>query len=177
MESFEQLAIQYEPMIQRIIYSLHIYKNKDEFRQQGLIALWEASKRLEPAKGNFSTYAYHYIKGYILTELTKETLELERTFHPKEEFWECAEAFCTAEEPLENEILMQYGRHLTPNQRKWLFLTTLEGLSVSEIAEKEKVSLSAVKNWRKGARDKLKAVMGNTLTTKANEKGACHKNG
>ncbi|WHY00040.1 sigma-70 family RNA polymerase sigma factor [Neobacillus sp. DY30] len=160
MESFEQLAIQYEPMIQRIISSLHIYKNKDEFRQQGLIALWEASKRFDPGKGNFSTYAYHYIKGYILMELTKETVESERNFYPKEEFWEYAEAPCTGEAPLEKDIFMRYGRNLTPNQRKWLFHTAVEGLSVSEIAEKEKVSLSAVKSWRKGAREKLKIAMG-----------------
>ncbi|WP_396106266.1 sigma factor-like helix-turn-helix DNA-binding protein [Cytobacillus firmus] len=33
------------------------------------------------------------------------------------------------------------------------------GLSVREIAEKERVSLSAVKNWRHGAREKLKKIM------------------
>jgi RNA polymerase sigma factor (sigma-70 family) len=159
LESFEQLAIQYEPVIQRIMYSLHIYKNRDEFRQDGLIALWEASKRFDPAKGNFPTYAYHYIKGYILMELTKETLESERTFYPKNEFWENAVAPYT-EEPLEEDILVQHCHTLTPNQGKWLLLTVVEGLSVSEIAEKEKVSLSAVKSWRKGSRDKLKLSMG-----------------
>jgi RNA polymerase sigma factor (sigma-70 family) len=92
LESFEQLAIQYEPVIQRIMYSLHIYKNRDEFPQDGIIALWEASKRFDPAKGNFPTYAYHYIKGYILMELTKETMESVRAFYPKNEFWENAVA-------------------------------------------------------------------------------------
>jgi RNA polymerase sigma factor (sigma-70 family) len=159
LESFEQLAIQYEPVIQRIMYSLHIYKNRDEFRQDGLIALWEASKRFDPAKGNFPTYAYHYIKGYILMELTKETLESVRTFYPKNEFWENAVAFYK-EEPLVEDILVEHCHTLTPNQGKWLLLTVLEGLSVSEIAEKEKVSLSAVKSWRKGSRDKLKLSMG-----------------
>ncbi|WP_238579120.1 sigma factor [Neobacillus niacini] len=91
MESFEQLAIQYDPMIQRIIYSLHIYKNKDEFLQHGLIALWKASKRFDPAR-NYSTYAYYYIKGYLLMELTKLTMEAERVIYPKDEFWENAVA-------------------------------------------------------------------------------------
>jgi RNA polymerase sigma factor (sigma-70 family) len=83
LESFEQLASQYEPMIQQIIHSLHIYKNKDEFHHHGLIALWKASKRFDPAKGTFSTYAYHYIKGYLLMELTKTTVEAERTILQK----------------------------------------------------------------------------------------------
>ncbi|MEH7013342.1 sigma-70 family RNA polymerase sigma factor [Neobacillus niacini] len=158
MESFEQLAIQYDPMIQRIIYSLHIYKNKDEFHQHGLIALWEASKRFDPAKGNYSTYAYHYIKGYLLMELTKLTMEAERVIYPEDEFWENAVA-PYSEELWEEDILVSHCHRLTPNQSKWLLQTVLGGLSVSEIAEKEKVSISAVKSWRKGARDKLKVVM------------------
>jgi DNA-directed RNA polymerase specialized sigma24 family protein len=40
-------------------------------------------------------------------------------------------------------------------------LTVLGGLSIKEIAAKEKVSISAVKLWRKGARDKLKVVLEN----------------
>lgn len=159
MESFEQLAIQYEPVIQRIMYSLHIYKNREEFRQDGLIALWEASKRFDPSKGNFPTYAYHYIKGFMLMELTKETIKSERNVYPKDEFWENAVAPYT-EEPLVEDILVQHCHTLTANQRKWLLLTVLKGLSISEIAEKEKVSVSAVKGWRKGARDKLKLSMG-----------------
>lgn len=148
-------------MIQQIIHSLHIYKNKDEFHQHGLIALWKASKRFDPVKGTFSTYAYHYIKGYLLMELTKTTVEAERTILQKEEFWENAAANYT-DEPLEENFLLSYcqtqAQALTTNQRKWLMLTVLEGLSIKEIAEKEKVSISAVKLWRKGARDKLKVV-------------------
>jgi RNA polymerase sigma factor (sigma-70 family) len=159
LESFDRLAIQYEPVIERIMYSLHIYKNRDEFRQDGLIALWEASKRFDPAKGNFPTYAYHYIKGYILMELTKETTESERTFYPENEFWDNTES-TYIEEPLVEDILLQHCQTLTPNQRKWLLLTVLEGLSINEIAKNEKVSPSAVKSWRKGARNKLKLSMG-----------------
>jgi RNA polymerase sigma factor (sigma-70 family) len=162
LESFEQLASQYEPTLQQIIHSLHIYKNKAEFHQHGLIALWEASKRFDPAKGNFSTYAYHYIKGYLLMELSKATVEAERTILQKEEFWENASANYT-DDPLEENILLSYSQDqaLTANQRKWLMLTVLAGLSIKEIADKEKVSISAVKLWRKGARDKLKVVIEN----------------
>lgn len=155
MESFEQLAIQYEPMIHRIMHSLHIYKNKDEFRQLGLIALWKASKRFDPEKGQFPTYAYSFIKGYLQMELTKTTLESERTIYPTEDFWEnTVNPF--PENHIEKETLLFYCHALTPNQKKWFLLTSLENLSVSEIAEKEKVSISAVKSWRKGAREKLK---------------------
>jgi RNA polymerase sigma factor (sigma-70 family) len=162
LESFEQLASQYEPMIQQIIHSLHIYKNKDEFHQHSLIALWKASKLFDPAKGNFSTYAYHYIKGYLLMELSKATVVADRTILQKEEFWENASANYT-DDPLAENFLLSYCQEqaLTTNQRKWLMLTVLGGLSIKEIAAKEKVSISAVKLWRKGARDKLKVVLEN----------------
>ncbi|MEH6991713.1 sigma-70 family RNA polymerase sigma factor [Neobacillus drentensis] len=160
MESFEQLASQYEPTIKQIIHSLHIYKNKDEFHQHALIALWEASKKFDPAKGNFSIYAYHYIKGYLLMELTKATVEFERTILPKEEFWDNATADYK-DVPLKENILLFYSQDqvLTTNQRKWLMLTVLGSLSIKEIADKENVSISAVKLWRKGASDKLKVVI------------------
>jgi DNA-directed RNA polymerase specialized sigma24 family protein len=38
-------------------------------------------------------------------------------------------------------------------------LTVVSDLSIKEIAAKGKESISAVKQWRKGARDKLKGVM------------------
>ncbi|MDQ0974630.1 DNA-directed RNA polymerase specialized sigma subunit [Neobacillus niacini] len=41
MESFDELVVQYQPMIHKIIQSLHIYRNEDEFYQTGLIGLWK----------------------------------------------------------------------------------------------------------------------------------------
>lgn len=144
-------------MIQQIIHSLHIYKNKDEFHQHGLIALWKASMRFDPAKGTFSTYAYHYIKGYLLMELTKATAEAERIILPKKEFWENA-VDRTMEYPFEEHTLLSYCHLLTPNQRKWFLLTMLEDLSIKEIAGIEQLSISAVESWRNGAREKLKVI-------------------
>jgi DNA-directed RNA polymerase len=77
-------------------------------------------------------------------ELTKETTESERNFYPKNEFWENTEA-PYSEDPLA-EVLVQLRHTLTPNQEKCLLQAVLEGLSVGKIAEREKVSLSAVKN-------------------------------
>lgn len=83
MESFEQLVEQYIPMMHKIIHSLNIYKNKEEFYQLGLIALWEASKRYDPKKGKLASYVYMYIKGYLLMELKKINKNSERSFYPK----------------------------------------------------------------------------------------------
>jgi RNA polymerase sigma factor (sigma-70 family) len=158
VESFEQLARQYEPMIHKLMSSVNIYKNKEEFYQIGLIGLWEASQRFNPEKGDFTNYAYKYIKGKFLTEMTKSNKHENRSIYPKEEFWEFIEDPFT-EQPFEKNLLLSYCEPLTENQTKWVLYTFLDGLSVREIAEKEKVSISAVKAWRKGAKEKLKVSL------------------
>ncbi|RDU37537.1 RNA polymerase subunit sigma-24 [Neobacillus piezotolerans] len=155
MESFEYLAHQYAPMITSIIRSLQIYKNKDEFYQTGLIALWEATKGFNPEKGSFEGYAYSFIRGRIMSELTKASAFAERTVFPSEEFWEMA-GDSAEDETLSEMLLLSYCKGLTENQKKWVLYTCLECLSIKEIAEKEDVSASAVKSWRKGAKEKLK---------------------
>lgn len=158
MESFEQLAEQYEPMIHKIIQSLHIYKNQDEFYQHGLIALWEASSRFDQEKGSFTSYAYSYIKGRCLTELRKSSKEEEKYLCPQEEFWKLIEDPSPVQS-VADELLHSCGDTLTPKQQKWLVLTAQYGLSARDIAEQENVSVSAVKQWRAGARAKLMAQM------------------
>ncbi|QCJ44615.1 sigma-70 family RNA polymerase sigma factor [Bacillus sp. S3] len=158
MESFEQLAEQYTPMIYKIMHSLHIYKDQEEFFQLGLIALWEASRRFDASKGKLTSYAYMYIKGYLLMELKKCRKNEEKSLYPSDEFWSVIEdhtPFC----PLEEETLRSYCAGLTPNQTKWVLYTSRYGLSASEIAALEKVSVSAVKGWRAGAREKIKQLV------------------
>ncbi|MFC4799406.1 sigma-70 family RNA polymerase sigma factor [Neobacillus sp. GCM10023253] len=160
MESFEQLAEQYQPMIHKIIHSLHLYTDLEEFYQLGLISLWEASQRFNPEKGNFTNYAYSYIRGKLLMELNKMAKSKERDFCPEEEFWEMA-ADCRKDSSLEREILLSCLEMLTPNQGKWLQYTLINDLSVREMAERESVTVSAVKQWREGARRRLKGLIRN----------------
>jgi RNA polymerase sigma factor (sigma-70 family) len=158
MESFEKLAAKYERMIYKIIHSLHIYKDLEEFYQIGLIGLWEASMRFNPTKGSFTNYAYTIIKGKILTQMTKSNLYEERNVYAKEEFWESMED-SNPTMPIEDDLLLSYSETLSKNQYKWLMYTVKLNLSVKEIANKEGVSISAVKAWRVGAREKIRRSM------------------
>jgi RNA polymerase sigma factor (sigma-70 family) len=154
LESFEQLSIQYGKMIHSIIHSLYIYKNRDEYYQIGLIGLWEANARFDPSKGSFTNYAYSYIKGRILSELRKNKIHEERNVHVEDEILELM-ADSYFDHPLQETLLLSYCINLTENQKKWFLDTVLHHLTVREIAEKEGVSVSAVKQWRTGAREKL----------------------
>jgi len=157
MESFDQLALQYTPMIFKIIRSLNIYKNKDEFYQLALIGLWEASKRFDSSKGDFTTYAYSLIKGKIQNEMTKANKDANSTTTVKEEYWVSIEdEFATI--PFEEDTLLSYCKssQLTENQTKWILHHFLKGFNIKEIAKVEQVSISAVKAWRAGAKEKLR---------------------
>lgn len=93
-------------------------------------------------------------------ELNKMARIQERSFCPEEEFWEVAPD-CRQDPSFEKEILLSCLELLTPNQGKWLQYTLINGLSVREIAERESVTVSAVKQWREGARGRLKGLIRN----------------
>ncbi|WP_456274792.1 sigma-70 family RNA polymerase sigma factor [Bacillus sp. AK031] len=154
MKEFNEVHVQYEPMIHKIINTLHIYKEKDEFYQIGMTALWEAWQKYEDEKGSFTGYAYSMIRGRLLDELKREAKRTESFTYPDEEFWEKvrdeSKAGC-----LETETLLTYFQPLTENQTKWVLYTFIGMMKICEIAEQEQVSPSAVKKWRNGARAKL----------------------
>ncbi|WP_071460884.1 sigma-70 family RNA polymerase sigma factor [Bacillus massilinigeriensis] len=157
MESFEHLYRQYTPLINGLMNSLHIYKNKEEFFQLGLIGLWKARNQFNGSKGDFTSYAYTTIRGLFLTELTKHNRESQTATPATDELLNAFQD--NRPSPvLEKELLQSYcaAGHLTKNQTKWVFHHCLDKMTIKEISAKENVSPSAVKQWRAGAKEKLK---------------------
>jgi len=64
-----------------------------------------------------------------------------------------------SEIPLEEEQLLSYCDSLSEKETKWVVATFVEDLSVREIAAREKVSVSAVKQWKMSALRKLRAEL------------------
>ncbi|WP_396426787.1 sigma factor [Lederbergia sp. NSJ-179] len=50
--------------------------------------MWDAYQRFDHEKGEFSSYAYSYIKGRMMTKLTKHKQIEERNVYPDDVFWE-----------------------------------------------------------------------------------------
>lgn len=159
MESFEQVAEQYTPMIYSIMRRFTIYKNKEEFFQVGLIALWEAQQHYDPEKGTFTNYAYNYILGRFLSEFRRHNKDKENITVPTEEFWEYL-IDNSASNLLEEETLLAYCQNgqLSDNQTKWVLYTFLKGCGINQIAEIEMVSPSAVKHWKARAKERLRST-------------------
>lgn len=153
VEHFNEIAKQYEPMIHKIILTLGIYKNREEFFQTGLIALWQAAQRFDEERGAFSSFAYSYIKGHLQSEMTTRNKHEERYVAVDDESWALIPDLA-CQVPFGWDGLDYEG--LTVKERKWLMYTIIHGFSIKEIAKIENVSQSAVKSWRSGARMRLK---------------------
>ncbi|MBU8905942.1 sigma-70 family RNA polymerase sigma factor [Desertibacillus haloalkaliphilus] len=152
---FDIIAKQYEPIIKKQIKSLNIYKNYDDFYQQGLIGLWEAYERFDPEKGSFATFAIASVRGKMLSLLAKETrYEEHHQFAIEDENQDMIdEKTVRRSEP---GWLDAYTASLSDRQRLWVEEAILLEKTTKEIATSYDVSINTVSTWRKQALKKLR---------------------
>lgn len=73
----DALVRKYEPLVHSVISKkLSSYLGDDDLVQVGRIAIWKCSKKYDPDKGKFSTYAYKAIYHAMLKELGKRKNEV-----------------------------------------------------------------------------------------------------
>lgn len=154
MVCFDDVFQFYGSLIDYEIRKLHIYKNKDEFYQVGLIGLWKAYQRFDPQKGKFITFASKTIRGYLLAQLTKMNAYEEK--HVWKEPDNDSSYIYQPIPLLEREAIDEYCFNLSENEKKWVYYSMLEQLKPKEIALLEDVSVETVKSWRKRALKKLR---------------------
>ncbi|MEB1808926.1 MAG: sigma-70 family RNA polymerase sigma factor [Bacillaceae bacterium] len=152
--SVDEVVECYAPIVRRQLKQLQIHKEYDDYYQIGLIALWEAYKRFDPAKGNFPTFAIHTVRGRLLTELSKEKTYAAKHHVTDEGFHYNVDERNTS--MLEVEIIDCYIETLSERQQTWVKETILEGKTTSEIAKDYNVSVYTVRSWKKAAIKKLK---------------------
>ncbi|SDJ23347.1 sigma-70 family RNA polymerase sigma factor [Salimicrobium halophilum] len=152
---FEEILKEHERRIYYFIHHLGIRDQGDEYYQEGLVALWEAYKTFDAAKGGFDTYANWKIKNAMIDRIRKANRHSE-----KEAYYKQMNTYKDGwEQPHEmvDEKLWEGIRHqLTNNQWKWVVQFIIEDKSVAQIAAKERVSQDTVKNWGRHAKRKLK---------------------
>lgn len=163
MDGFSNLSQQFTPMIHHVIKSLSIYKNKEDFFQIGLIALWESQDKYDEANGKFSNFAYTVIKGRIINELKRQHKYDTHSQPVDRAFLDVIDPFSLDKEAFMMENFMAYTENLTLNQKRWLILTFIEDKNQNEIANMFNVSTAAVKSWRKTTLHKLRKEMEITL--------------
>ncbi|QDP99702.1 sigma-70 family RNA polymerase sigma factor [Lysinibacillus fusiformis] len=146
---FETVLESVQPMITSIFLKCHIYKDFEYYRHIAAIAVWEAWKKADPAKGLFSSYVYTTVRGEIMKELTKEK-RFEAHFAPMDD--ELLNVYRIHEEQGQQQgksiLLENIMAPLKIEERKLLELFYLEGYSYAEIASELQLSVAAVKKRR-----------------------------
>jgi RNA polymerase sigma factor (sigma-70 family) len=156
---FNDVLKEHEKIIYRLINKYQIRDGEKEFYQEGVIALWKAHESYEPAKGKFSTYAYFLIEKSLLSLIRKTVNQREVDEAILVGTTETFTTLSAEDLVLDPYLMEQIEQSLTANQMKWLTYYGVHGLKVKEIAEKEDVSVDAVKNWGRVARGKIKKLL------------------
>ncbi|WP_138419923.1 sigma-70 family RNA polymerase sigma factor [Aquibacillus sediminis] len=160
MNNFETIVKDYEKMIYRIIHKLGIRDTDHAFYQEGLIALWKAVEKYDPARGAFSSYAYFLIEKAMISLIRKNNHQIQQQHDYVTNLLVNNEDYCTyAEMGMDPYLLQSIRQQLTKKQWYWFSLFILKDLSIYEIAIQEDVTIDAVKNWARLAKPKLRNLL------------------
>ena len=165
---FEDIYEQNKKRIHYQIHKLGIQDTHHEFYTEGIYAMWNAHKKYEPTKGPMGTYFNYHIRYRLLDMLRRKTTELnkaDRITQLKQSEIDHGHKHTTSKQPLVHKTEITPSdttfwtfirSRLTHNQWKWVDNYIIQGMSQKEIAEKECVTIEAVKSWAKGARNRLR---------------------
>lgn len=169
--TFEEIYKQNEKRIYYHMHKLGIRDSDGEFYSEGLFALWNAYKQYEPDKGPLSTYFNYTIRNRLIDLLRKKITASEN----EENFIEQTKAnsydgnkYGDSKMPImdtegiticDEQLWQQVFSVLSEKQKKWVYYYIIREMSLKEIAERENVTIEAVKSWGKAARKKLKVLL------------------
>lgn len=158
MKTFEEVHEQYTPMLSAIMRKLHIYRDHEQFRQVGRVALWQAWQRFDETKGNFTPYAYRSIYGAMLDELKRETRFSDVHMPAEDDLLEFAG---TPPPPSEVDygILEDAVRALSLQERELLILLFVDRCSQATCAAHFGISVPGIKKRKERLLLKLRKYL------------------
>lgn len=166
--AFEEIAAKYQTMINAIAASFNVPDSeRDDLRQEGLIALYRAVCRYDKAISGFSTFASVCIKRAMLTWIRDHVsrigkdgsfvteISLDESFDDvlQDDNTPCPEELYISKETVKN--LRNHAMKLLSDYEKCVFLMYLDEMSASEIADSMGRSKKSVENALDRIRKKL----------------------
>jgi len=166
---FELFFKQHEARIHYQIHRLGISHNwYDDFYAEGILALWDAYKEFDEAKGNLGTFVNYKIRFRLIDLLRKkirrqeameEAMEQARTEQQTGNYHRGTgrPLIDPAGIEVEDDSFWKKVRsRLTHKQWLWVKYFIIADLTIKEIMEIENVSADAVKGWGQEVRRKLR---------------------
>lgn len=166
---FELFFKQHEARIHFQIHRLGISpRSYDDFYSAGIVALWDAYREFDAARGNLGTFINYKIRFRLIDLLRKnirqqkvmeEAIEEERVALESGNRHRASGRSLVEPTGLEVEddtFWREVRSRLTDKQWLWVKYFIIAELSIKEIMELEGVSADAVKGWGRAVRDKLR---------------------
>lgn len=166
---FEMFFRQHETRIHFQIHRLGISPRwYDDFYSEGVIALWDAYREFDEARGKVGTFINYKIRFRLIDLLRKKIRRqevMEEAIEHARVSLESGNRHRGSGRPLvdptgivlEDDTFWHRVRHkLTDRQWLWVKYFIIADLTVKEIMELEDVSADAVKGWGREVRRKLR---------------------
>lgn len=152
----EQQLNDYRYIVEIVLNKLRIRVNRDEFFQVGLIALWRALEKFDPALGKKESYLYMQVTYYVMNELKRKYLQLEREVQDEELFLYLPQE---DEEYVNDVELAELLNTLKEDDRKLIEYTYFHGYKAKEVAKILGIAEITVKKRKKRILDQLRALI------------------
>ncbi|WP_067843195.1 sigma-70 family RNA polymerase sigma factor [Amphibacillus sediminis] len=157
-DAFQKMVQQYEPMIFHLLKKFQVRDQDQEFYQELLITLWQASVDYQPEKGKFSTFVYYKMQYRLIDLIRKAGREQQlkhlmlREYHHESIYHEHS---------YDHDYLMlkQIRALLTAREWRWFKGQILEGKSMTQISREYQVKPNAVRHWKRKSITKIKRLL------------------
>jgi len=146
------------PSVYSLITKWNLKKEREEFKQIGRIAIYEAWLNHEPSIGDFGPFAFSYVSGEIKKAIKKNDRWGSRhVFSDPFILTELTPTLSNEEDCILIKLLLEEYK-LTEKEKIWATEGLINGLKVQEIAKVYGCSTDTVKLWRRSALKKLRKL-------------------
>lgn len=159
LTDFEKVLTQYEPMISSCLRNLSIYRNHENFRQAGRVALWQAWTRFDQKKGNFTPFAYRSIRGAMLDELKREVRFEEHVTQLEDEILELVSKVEAADLPMWSDKIEEAISQLSPLEKELIQSLFIDELPLAVCAKEAGITVAGIKKRRERMLVKLREIL------------------
>lgn len=168
-DNFEHIYEKHKNRIYYYLQTLNIpYQLRDKFYAEGLYAMWVGFKNYDKSKGKLSTYLNYRIRFTMIdlirrkerdnraTEKIKANQMINLHTGNRNRNRDQLLIHQTTPHIQDEKLWLDLKEKLTERQWKWIYYYIILDWPLKKIAEKERVTIEAVKGWAKMTRKKLR---------------------